>query len=191
MAFDHSAQYQAADASTAVNRELGRAYIEPGSEGEPSILDARRAVVLEAWSQTLLPGDEFWPSGVEVPVVGYVDHTIALAPRLRPSVLRALDAIDSQAEQMFGCDFVSASESDRTAILEVLEASSPLETTLIKELAYEVYYRDPAVLRVVRERTGFDSRLPVDGIEMPSYDRTVELLAEIAERPSTVREVPR
>ena len=40
MAFDHSSEHQAADAAASVNGELGRAYVEPGSEGgEPSILD--------------------------------------------------------------------------------------------------------------------------------------------------------
>ena len=190
MAFDHSSQYQAADATAAINRELGHAYVEPGSEGEPSVLDPQRSIVLGAWSRTLLPGDDVWPSGADVPVVGYVDRTIALSPRLRPVVLGALDAVDSQAVQMAGCDFASASDADRTTILEAFEASSPLEFTLIKELAYEVYYRNPAVVRAVRERTGFDNRLPVDGMEMERYDRTIELLAEIAERPSIVREVP-
>jgi len=191
MAFDHSAQYQAADAAAAVNRDLGRAYVEPGSEAaELRILDPRRAAALEAWGRTLLPGDDDWPSATDVPFVGYVDRTLALAARLRPVVLQALDAVDNRAAQTTGCGFADAPDPERIAVLTWFEASHSLEFTLIKELAYEVYYRDAAVARVLRERTGFDTRLPVDGIEMDSYDLTLELLAEIGEWPTLTRDVP-
>jgi hypothetical protein len=191
MAFDHSSKYQAADAAADVNRELGQAYVEPGSEaGELRILDPRRAAVLEAWGRTLLPGDEAWPSGADVPLVGYVDRTLTLAAPLRPVVLQALDAVDGHASETAGRGFADASNEERVVVLTWFEASKPLEFTLIKELAYEVYYRDPLVAQVVHERTGFDTRLPVDGIELDSNEPALELLAEVAERPSIVREVP-
>jgi hypothetical protein len=191
MAFDHSSEYQAADAADDVNRELGQAYVEPGSErGELRILDPRRAAVLEAWGRTLLPGDDAWPCGADVPLVGYVDRTLALAARLRPVVLQALDAVERHASETAGRGFTDASDEERVAVLTWFEASNPLAFTLLKELAYEVYYRDPLVARVVLERTGFDTRRPVDGIALDNYDRTVELLVEVAERPSIVREVP-
>ena len=46
-----------------------------------------------------------------------------------------------------------------------------------------MYYRDPTMARILHERTGFDTRLPVDGIEMDNDDKTLELLAEVAEAP--------
>jgi hypothetical protein len=46
------------------------------------------------------------------------------------------------------------------------------------------------VARILGERTGFDTRLPVDGIELDNHDGTLELLGEVAKRPSIVREVP-
>lgn len=192
MAFDRSSEYQAGHAVADVNRELGRAYVEPGSEaGELQILDPHRAAVLEAWGRTLVPGDDAWPSGADVPFVGYVDRTLALATRLRPVVLQALDTVDGQTSETAGRGFTDASEEERAAILMWFEASHPLEFTLLKELAYEVYYRDPLVARAVRERTGFDTRRPVDGIELDLFDMTLELLGDIAERPSIVREVPK
>lgn len=190
MAFDRSSEYQAAHAANDVYRELGRAYIEPGSESsELQILDPYRAALLGAWGRTLLPGDAAWPSAADVPFVGYVDSTLARAARLRPVVIRALDAVDGRTMETLGRGFTDVSDEERVAVLSWFEASSPLEFTLIKELAYEVYYRDLAVARVVRERTGFDTRRPVDGIELELFDMTLELLGEIAERPSIVREV--
>jgi hypothetical protein len=57
MPFDHSSKYQAADAAVGVNRELGRAYVEPGTENsELRIIDPRRVILLEAVARTLLPG---------------------------------------------------------------------------------------------------------------------------------------
>lgn len=190
MAFDRSSEYQAAHAAEDVYRELGRAYIEPGAESsEFQVLDPRRAALLEVWGRALIPGDEEWPSAADVPFVGYVDSTLERAARLRPVVLHALDAVEAHAVEMLGRSFTEASDEERVAILIWFEASSPLEFTLIKELAYEVYYRDPTVARVVRERTGFDTRRPVDGIELDLFDMTLELLGEVAERPSIVREV--
>ncbi|HEY7966628.1 MAG TPA: gluconate 2-dehydrogenase subunit 3 family protein [Solirubrobacteraceae bacterium] len=191
MAFDHSSQYQAADAAADVNRQLGQAYVEPGSEaGELQIVDPRRAAILEAWGRTLLPGDGAWPSGADVPFVGYVDRTLGLAAPLRPVVLQALDAVDEHASQTAGRGFADASDDERIAVLRWFEASKPLDFTLLKELAYEVYYRDPLVARAVFERTGFDTRLAVDGIEMESHNPALELLTEVGKRPSIVREVP-
>ena len=77
MAFDHSARYSAADAAADVNAELGRAYVEPGTENaELAVLDPARAEVMSAWAATIIPGDEYWPSGADVSVVGYVDRTL-------------------------------------------------------------------------------------------------------------------
>lgn len=191
MAFDHSSEYEAAHAAADVNRELGQAYVEPGSEsGELQILDPHRAAVLKAWGRTLLPGDDTWPSGADVPFVGYVDRTLALAAPLRPVVLRALDSVDAHMLETTGHGFTHASDEKRVAVLAWFESSNPLDFTLLKELAYEVYYRDPLVARAVRERTGFDTRRPVDGVELDLFDMTLELLGDIAERPSIVREVP-
>jgi hypothetical protein len=191
MAFDHSSEYQAADAAIGVNRALGHAYVEPGTEGaELQILDPRRAAVLGAWGGALLPGDGEWPSGADVPLVGYVDRTLAVAPPLRPVILQALDAVDGRVTETAGRSFAEASDEERIDALTWFEASNPLDFTLIKELAFEVYYRDPMVARILGERTGFDTRLPVDGIELDNHDGTLELLGEVAKRPSIVREVP-
>jgi hypothetical protein len=187
VAFDRSARYSAADAVADVNVELGRAYVAPGSEGEPSILDAERLARLAAWADTLIPGDGEWPRATEVPVVPYIDRTLALAARLRPTVLRALDEVQAEALSRFGEDFGALSAADRVSVLRWYETDAPLTFTLLKELTYEAYYRDPKVAVVIKRRTGFDTRLPVDGTEMPTDKKIIELLGEVAEKPSLVR----
>lgn len=190
MAFDHSSDFDAADAAADVNVLLGRAYVGLGSEGEVSVLDAERAGVLEVWAATLVPGDGEWPSAADVPAVAYIDRTIEIAVPLRGVVLRAIDDVRAEASRRFGDDFVALSFPDRVEVLRWFEGRSPLVFTLLKELTYEAYYRDRAVARVIRERTGFDTRLPVDGVELEGWDKTLELLADVAERPPLFRNAP-
>jgi hypothetical protein len=48
------------------------------------------------------------------------------------------------------------------------------------------------VAKVLERRTGFNTRLPVQGVAMSRYvddASTFELLAEVAEKPSLVREL--
>lgn len=190
MAFDHSSKYEAADAAADVNVQLGRAYVEPGNEGEVTILDPDRAAVLGAWVETLIPGDGVWPSAADVPAVAYIDRTIELAVPLRSVVFRAIDDLRAESQRRYERGFDVISPAERTEILHWYEGHAPLVFTLIQELTYEVYYRDRGVRKVTEERTGFNSRLPVEGIEMERYDKTLELLADVAEKPSLVRSVP-
>jgi hypothetical protein len=190
MAFDRSSRYEAADAAADVNADLGRAYIEPGSEGAVTILDAERVAALKAWVETLIPGDDEWPSAGDVPAVAYIDRTIALAPRLRPVVLGAIDDVRADSVRRYQEDFAVLSFQRRVEVLRWFEDRAPLAFTLVKELAYEVYYRDKEVAKAIERRTGFNTRLPVEGLEMERYDRALELLADVAERPSLVRGVP-
>jgi hypothetical protein len=189
MAFDRSTRYSAADAAVDVNAELGRAYVEPGSENvDLAVLDPRRAAILNAWAETLIPGDGTWPAATAVPVVGYVDRTLELARKLRPRVFEALDEAAFHSRNVLGEDFETVSPTDRVAVLRVVEERAPLLFTLLKELTYEIYYRDPRVAAVVRERTGFHERNPIDGVELPEFDEA--LLADVVGWPSIVREAP-
>ncbi len=190
MAFDHSSRYEAGDAAADVNVQLGRSYVAPGDEGEVTILDPDRAAILAAWVQTLIPGDDAWPSAADVPAVAYIDRTIDLAVPLRSVVFRAIDDVRAESLRRHARSFDALSLVERTDVLVWFEQQAPLVFTLLKELTYEVYYRDNAVRKVVEERTGFNSRLPVDGIEMERYDKTLELLADMAEKPLLVRSVP-
>lgn len=189
MAFDRSSGYAAADAAADVYAELGRAYVEPGAALECTILDPARQEVMRAWAETLIPPDGEWPSAAETPVVEYVDRTIALADRLRRVVLRALDEVEDEAVHLYGSGLTSQPLDQRVALLTWFEDLDRHVFTLLKELTYEAYYRDPRVIKVVEQRTGFDNRLPVEGIEMDGYSKAYELLADVAGRESLVRSV--
>jgi hypothetical protein len=190
MAFDRSSRYEAADAAVDVNVELGRAYVEPGSENiELAVLDAARAELLSAWAATIIPGDDEWPSGSDVQAVGYVDRTLELAPQLRPRVLQVLDEVRFHALEILEREFGAASLEDRVTVLQAVEEQEPLVFTLLKELTYEAYYRDETVAGILRDRTGFRTRNPVDGVALEEFDEALLLLADVAERPSQVRQV--
>jgi len=190
MAFDRSSRYEAVDAAADVYAQLGRAYVRPGDEGEVTILDSERAEVLQAWVEALIPGGGEWPSAADVPAVAYIDRTIEIAVPLRSAVLRAIDDVSAEASRKFSKGFATLSLAERTELLEWFEEQAPLGFTLLKELTYEVYYRDSSVAKVIERRTGFDTRLPVEGIEIKGYDKTLGLLAEVAEKPRLVRRSP-
>jgi hypothetical protein len=190
MAFDRSSGYEAVDAVEDVNARLGRAYIRPGDEGEVTILDSSQADVLHAWVETLIPGDDVWPSATDVPAVPYIDRTIEIAVPLRSVVLRAIDDVNAEASRRFSREFTALPPADRTDILRWFEERDSLAFTLLKELTYEVYYRDNSVSKVIEERTGFNTRLPVEGVEIKGFDDTLGLLADVVERPNLVRRPP-
>lgn len=191
MAFDRRSSYEAADAVAAVYADLGRAYVEPVSE--PSrpfeILDQARAATVEAWAVTLLPGNDRWPSAAEMGISDYVDRTLALAVGARAPILRIVDDAQAEAFGRHGVAFVELAPEQRADILRTVELVSPLVFTVVKELAYEAYYRHPAVIEALRAATGFRSDIPVHGTQLEGFDDALLLLADIAERPSIVREV--
>lgn len=191
MAFDRSAGYAAADAAAQVYSELGRAYVTPDEEETAAaVLDPARAELMCAWAATLIPGDASWPDGAEVGTVGYVDRTLALAPRLRPLVLQALDGAEAESYRRLGVGFGAAGAEGRIETLMTLEAQQPEGFKLLQELTYEAYYRHPAVAGALATRTGFRTRTPVDGESLEPFDNVLLLLGEVAQRPSGVREVP-
>ena len=191
MAFDRRSSYSTEDTVAAVYAELGRAYVEPLGPGphDLAILDGDRAEILTAWAGALIPGNDRWPSASEVGVVPYVDRTLQIAVGARGPLLRILDDSQAHALEDFGQPFAVLSLEHRTQILRTVEAHEPLVFTVLKELTYEVYYRDRAVVTALRHATGFRSDIPVNGIELEHFDDDLFLLADIAERPSLVRAV--
>jgi hypothetical protein len=191
MAFDRRSSYEAADAVAAIYADLGHAYVEPGGDpGRPlEILDEARATILDAWALTLIPGDERWPSAADVGIADYVDRTLALAIGARAPILRIIDDAQAAAHGRHDADFVDLTPEHRANVLTSTELLSPLVFTVLKELTYEAYYRHPAVIEALRSNTGFRSELPVNGTELEANDDALLLLADVAERPSIVREV--
>jgi hypothetical protein len=200
MAIDRSTDYATENVASDIHVDLTRAYVPPGTpRGEFLVFDPDRAAALTAWVSVLIPGSgaedpagdrQRWPSAADVGAVEYIDRTLALAPRLRPMVLGLIGQAESIALAEHGQGFGSLLSADQYAIMTTCEKAEAAAFGLVKELTYEAYYRDPAVLRVVERRTGFRPRLAVDGFAVARCDDEVMmLLAEVAERPGLVREV--
>jgi len=199
MAFDRSAGYATEDVASDVYADLAHAYVPPGvKRGEFTVLDPARVAAFAAWVAVLIPAGESdsgaeqrWPNAAEVGAVEYIDQNLVLAPRLRPLVLDLIGHAEQLARSKGGKGFAALPAADQQAVMVACEKAKARAFDLVKELTYEAYYRDPGVLRVVEQRTGFRPRLAVDGFAVPKYEAEVmNLLAEIAERPSLVREVP-
>lgn len=199
MAFDRSTGYATEDATSDVYADLARAYVPPGiKRGEFAVLDPGRAAALASWVSVLIPGEGTnsdakgrWPSAGDIGAVEYIDQNLVLAPRLRPLVLDLIGRAERIALAKHGQGFAGLPVADRRAIMVACEEAEATAFSIVKELTYEAYYRDPTVLRVVERRTEFRPRLAVDGFALSRQDDEVmTLLTEIAERPRLVREVP-
>jgi hypothetical protein len=147
--------------------DAGGVYVAPEDVGAPRVLDAGAVAILTAWVERLVPGDEHWPSAASTPAVAYIDAMLQRAPAVQPAVLAAIAAL---AER----NFLALGTGERVAALQALEASEELGGVFasVLEMTLEAYYRDPAVEAVVRERTGFDTRLTMVGTPLPPFDES-------------------
>lgn len=143
----------------------GGVYVAPEEVGAPKVLDAGERALLTAWVDRLVPGDGTWPPASATPVVGYID---ALADRAPAIVAPLRAALAWLAER----DLPSLRTDDQVAVLRDLEAHPGLGAVFraVLEMTLEAYYRDPAVEAIVRERTGFDARIPTVGTPMAPFD---------------------
>jgi hypothetical protein len=161
--------------------DAGGVYVAPDEVGdEPRVLDARAVVLLTAWVDRLVPGDEHWPPASATPVVGYIDAVIERAPWIAPPVLGAIARLDDAG-------FGALDADGRVAVLRELEASPEHGDAFrsVLEMTLEAYYRDPVVEAVVRRRTGFDSRRTLAGSPMPPFDPS--RLARVRDLPPRYR----
>jgi hypothetical protein len=189
MAFDRAGGY-VAGSGIDIYAELATAYVEPGlARDEFAVLDAGRVDLLRAWADTIIPAEGTWPGAGELETVEYIDQNLLRAPRLRHMTLDSIDSVAEHAWTHHDRPFQELPPEDRVQVLEHFEREAPTAFLLIQELVYESYYRDSQVLKVVESTTGFRPRLPVDGFGRPEADEVMEMLIEVADWPSLVREV--
>jgi hypothetical protein len=164
-------------------------YVAASEVHEFAVVDAARRPTLEAWVDRLVPASGDWPGAAAIGAAGYVDATIARAPAARPAVLLALDRIDRLAATAGGPSFAECPPPERDRILAEVAADPRFAAAFqqVLELTYEAYYRDERVCDVMRERTGFDSRLPHLGSPMEPFDPS--LLERVAALPPHYRQV--
>jgi len=184
MAFDHRAGAAAANPYAPL---MGRTFVTLEETGPITVLDAKRAATVDAWVRRLIPGDATWPSAGDVDTVAYIDAVVRKAPTLRPVLLGGIDAVDRAAHSR-GSEFSALAHDEQTAILREIEGGgAPEAFSMVLELAYEAYYRAPAVQQVVKARTGFDVTNTVVGKPMKPFP--VDRLETISTRPDRFRSV--
>jgi hypothetical protein len=192
VAFDRAKGYApGGETELDIYSELATAYVPPGGPlGVYTVIDERRCRVLVAWASGLIPENDDWPSAGEIGSVEYIDQNLSKAPRLRPMVLGICDLADKIATSAYGAEFVAVDAAAQADVMRRCEQERPTAFSLVLELVYECYYRDPRVLRVVEQQTGFRPRMAVDGSSLPVHDDVVmDLLTEVGVRPNVTRAV--
>jgi hypothetical protein len=169
--------------------EFGHSYVPADEVHGFKILNARQQATLAAWADALIPAGDSWPAASATRAHVYADNTSATRPRLRDLLVRAIDSVDIAAGERGADSFADCDAGVRIAILKELEASDAMELfDFVLELVFEGYYRDPAVLALVEERTGFRIMAPVEGARLEPFDEG--LVEDMKTRPAFVREVP-
>jgi hypothetical protein len=168
--------------------EFGHSYVPVDEVQGFKILNARQQASLGAWADALIPAGAGWPAASDTGAHVYADNSAATRPRLRALITRAIDAVDMAAGQRGAPAFASCDAGDRAEILRELESGEAAELfDFVLELVFEGYYRDPGVLTLVEDRTGFRVMAPVDGAELEPFDEA--LVEQMKNRPAFVREV--
>lgn len=174
MAFDRRDPVLNVETREDFRHYLGQVYVHPDHVGAFSVLDGPRQECLEDWTAQLIPGDDHWPSARDVGAAAYVDAVVTRAPQVRSLLLCALSALDSSALDRHDAVFASCDGDEQLALVEELSrdgAGGGFD--LVLELTFEAYYRDPLVVSVMKERTGFDATLPHLGSHMEPFDESL------------------
>lgn len=168
--------------------EFGHTYVPYDEVDGFRLLNGDQQAVLGAWADTLIPGEgDTWPSASRVGAHLYADSTAARSPRLRALLVRAILRLEEICREQTGRSFCDSEAGERERILREFERGEQAELfELVLELIFEGYYRDPAVLRVVENRTGFQVMAPVEGVELLPFDPAS--LERVSSLPTRVRE---
>lgn len=173
----------------AYSLEFGRTYVPPEEVRDFVLLSVAQRPVLGAWAERLIPAAGSWPGADEVDAHMYADNCAARSPLLRSMLLRAVDRAEALARAEFaGRGFAECDSGEREQILVTMANDEGTLFDLVLELVFEGYYRDPRVLDVVEERTGFQVMAPVEGVELEPFDES--LLERVKGLPPMLREVP-
>ena len=170
---------------------MGRSYVpmtEPGGEPDSAVLGAREALVT-AIADRLIPGDAHWPPAGRTSPARHLDRVLARVPELRAGVLALLDAVETEALAAGADGFAALPDPERDAVLRRVEAAPAHSGAFraVYELVCEAYYRHPLVTRVTAERTGFDTSVPLRGVELEPFDE--RLLDRVRSLPPHYRRV--
>jgi len=132
----------------------------------------------------IIPEDEHSPSASAVGVPAFIDEWIS-APydantHDRELILRGLTWIDAEAQRRFGCDFVAATETQRTALCDAISYREHAAPALrdgaqffarFRDLTAGGFYTTPEGMKDV----GYIGNVPIASFPAPS----AELIAKL------------
>jgi hypothetical protein len=124
-----------------------------------------KASVLADFVDTLIPGNETWPSASTIGVQG------VLAARLLD--LNGEEAVERLIAtlQMCGGPLVGKDDDARVAIVERFERDHPSLFALVREAAYFAYYENPLIVDHIRALGhSYRARPHLSGYALPSFD---------------------
>jgi hypothetical protein len=123
------------------------------------------AHLLAALVDTLLPGDEGWPSGATVGVQSVV-ATRLIQERGNHALDKVVEAIGADAPAL-----LSADEAARVAAVAAFEARDKEFFGFVRDAAYIAYYESPVVVQAINAH-GHQYRLisHIAGYKLPRFD---------------------
>jgi gluconate 2-dehydrogenase gamma chain len=109
------------------------------------VFSATQKSCLEAFTNRLVPHDEYGPGAVECGVVEYIERTLA-DPQIggKTAVLAGLDALDEFSRATHGAPLAELSPDQQDALLTALEKNSATFFALIRRLTLEGMFGDPS-----------------------------------------------
>lgn len=167
------------------DREAAGHDVVPGRRGRFWVLDQYRAHVLSCWCAEIIPAGPGRPSAADVGAAEYADQVCAASPALRRALIGAVDGLDHCARNSCGRPFAECTRQERVAAAAALQAAEPDAFDLVKGLAYEAYYSDPAVLASLERTTGWRAGNALTGSAMDALDES--LLSRVRSLPPGYR----
>jgi hypothetical protein len=162
--------------------EIGRVHAPVGVERGFAVLDPDRALTLRAWADTLIPARGARPAAGDIGAAEYVDAIAFQAPRVRASLIAAIDRVELMSRDGQGVPFAVADQGARAAILHELEEGDESGIFgVVRDLCYEAYYAHPQVLDTLERETGWRYENAFSGSEMTPFDeRLLERMRAVA-----------
>ncbi len=118
---------------------------------------------LEPLLETLLPGNDAWPSAAELGLADAVVERVGMAAGHEQAIARLLDALPD--------DFADGSADEREAALSEHEGGADFGAALL--VAYDAYYVQQPVLELLQERCGYVTRPPQpEGFKLEPFDES-------------------
>ena len=120
--------------------------LKSAAQAARSVFDEKQKRCLEAFTDRLVPHDEYGPSAVECGVVEYIDRSLS-DPNAggKAAILAGLDAVDAVSRESQGAPLADLPPEQQDAVLTALEtgaATAPFFGT-IRRLTLEGMFCDP------------------------------------------------